>query len=96
MVDPLSDVIGLLRPRAVFTKGISGAGRWGVRYADFGHPSFAVVIEGSCRLAVGGHEELILEAGDFVLLPTTPGSASMRGYISAIENSCAARSAMFW
>ncbi|MCG7509180.1 AraC family transcriptional regulator [Mesorhizobium retamae] len=73
MIDPLSQVIGLLHPRAVFTKGISGAGRWGVRYADFGHPSFAIVIEGSCRLAVDGQKELVLEAGDFVLLPTTPG-----------------------
>lgn len=73
MSDPLSEVIGLLRPRAVFTKGISGAGRWGVRYADFGHPSFAIVIEGACRLAVDGQKELDLQAGDFVLLPTTPG-----------------------
>jgi AraC-like DNA-binding protein len=73
MVDPLSEVITLLRPRAVFTKGISGAGRWGVRYADFGHPSFCTVIEGACRLAVDGQETLALEAGDFVLLPTTPG-----------------------
>lgn len=73
MVDPLSEVIGLLRPRAVFTKGLSGAGCWGVRYADFGHPSFCIVIEGSCRLAVDGQKELALEAGDFVLLSTTPG-----------------------
>src|SRR5262245_40513814 len=73
MVDPLSDIIGLLHPQAVFTKGISGAGRWGVRYGDFGHPSFAIVIEGSCRLAVDGQAELTLSAGDFVLLPTTPG-----------------------
>lgn len=73
MADPLSEVISLLRPRAVFTKGISGAGRWGVRYTDFGHPSFAVVIEGSCRLAVDGQSELVLEAGDFILLPATPG-----------------------
>ena len=73
MVDPLSEVIGLLRPRAVFTKGISGAGSWGVRYADFGHPSFAIVIEGACRLSVEGQPPLTLEAGDFVLLPTTPG-----------------------
>jgi AraC-like DNA-binding protein len=73
VIDPLSDVIDLLRPRAVFTKGISGAGRWGVRYSDFGHPSFCIVIEGSCRLAVDGQDELTLEAGDFVLLPTTPG-----------------------
>ena len=34
MVDPLSEVITLLQPRTVFSKGISGAGRWGVRYAD--------------------------------------------------------------
>ncbi|KJS19403.1 MAG: AraC family transcriptional regulator [Hoeflea sp. BRH_c9] len=73
MVDPLSEVIGLLRPQAVFTKGISGAGRWGVRYGDFGHPSFAIVIEGCCRLVVDGQMELHLQAGDFVLLPTTPG-----------------------
>jgi len=73
MIDPLSEVISLLRPHAVFTKGISGAGRWGVRYSDFGHPSFAVVIEGSCRLAVDGQKELVLQSGDFVLLPTTPG-----------------------
>jgi AraC-like DNA-binding protein len=73
MVDPLSEIIILLRPQAVFTKGITGAGRWGVRYTDFGHPSFCVVVEGSCRLAVDGQEALTLEAGDFVLLPTTPG-----------------------
>lgn len=73
MADPLSEVITLLRPRAVFTKGISGAGRWGVRYTDFGHPSFCVVVEGGCRLAVDGEKPLTLEAGDFVLLPSTPG-----------------------
>lgn len=73
MADPLSEVISLLRPRTVFTKGISGAGRWGVRYSAFGHPSFCVVIEGACRLAVDGQPELRLEAGDFVLLPKTPG-----------------------
>lgn len=73
MSDPLSDVIALLRPRTVFSKGISGAGVWGVRYSDFGHPSFCAVIEGSCRLAVDGLDALTLEAGDFVLLPATPG-----------------------
>ncbi len=73
MTDPLSEVIALLRPRAVFSKRISGAGRWGVRYSDYGEPSFATVLEGSCRLAVDGHPEITLEAGDFVLLPTTPG-----------------------
>src|SRR5262245_3520975 len=73
MVDPLSEVITLLRPHTVLAKGISGAGRWGVRYTDFGQPSFCTVIEGSCRLAVDGERPITLQAGDFVLLPATPG-----------------------
>ena len=71
--DPLSEVIALLQPRTVFAKRISGAGRWGVRYSDFGQPSFCAVLEGSCRLAVDGHRPVTLETGDFVLLPATPG-----------------------
>ena len=72
MNDPLSEVIALLQPRTVFSKRISGAGKWGVRYSDFGQPSFCVVLEGSCRLAVDGERPVTLEAGDFVLLPATP------------------------
>ncbi len=73
MVDPLSEVIALLRPRTVFSKIVSGAGRWAVRYSDFGQPSFCTVLDGSCRLTVDGAEPLTLEAGDFLLLPKTPG-----------------------
>jgi len=73
MRDPLSEIISLLQPRTVFAKRISGAGRWAVRYTRFDQPSFAAVLEGSCRLAVDGHRALTLEAGDFVLLPATPG-----------------------
>lgn len=73
MSDPLSEIITLLRPRTAFSKGISGAGRWGVRYSAFDQPSFCAVLEGSCRLAVDGQEAVTLQAGDFVLLPATPG-----------------------
>ena len=73
VTDPLSEVIALLQPRTVLSKTISGAGRWGVRYTEFGQPSFCAVLEGSCRLAVDGHRPLTIEAGDFVLLPATPG-----------------------
>ncbi len=73
MDDPLSEVIARLQPRAVFSKRISGAGRWGVRYAPFGQPSFCAVLDGRCRLAVDGQPQVTLEAGDFVLLPATPG-----------------------
>jgi AraC-like DNA-binding protein len=74
--DPLSQLIGLLRPRTVFSKGISGAGRWGVRYSAFGQPSFCAVLEGGCLLALQGSKlgsAVALQAGDFVLLPATPG-----------------------
>lgn len=73
MLDPLSDLIALLRPSTVFSKGISGAGRWAVRYSAFGHPSFCTILDGSCRLEVDGQPPVVLEAGDFLLLPATPG-----------------------
>jgi len=73
MVDPLSEVIALLQPGTIFSKGISGAGKWAVRYSQFGHPSFCAVLEGACRLMVDGHEPLVLQAGDFLLMPATPG-----------------------
>jgi hypothetical protein len=52
MADPLSDVITLLQPRAVFSRRISGAGGWVVRYSAFGEPSFGAVLEGICRLGL--------------------------------------------
>lgn len=73
VVDPLSEVISLLQPGAVLSKGISGAGRWAVRYSKFGQPSFCAVLEGSCLLAVDDEQPIALDAGDFVLLPATPG-----------------------
>lgn len=72
MSDPLSEIISLLSPQAVFSKVVSGAGAWAVRYSDYGYPSFCTILEGSCRLAIDGQDAVTLQAGDFVLLPTTP------------------------
>ncbi len=71
-MDPLSDVIALLRPRTVLSKPITGRGRWGVRYADYGLPGFSIVLAGHCWLTVEREAPLLLERGDFVLFPTTP------------------------
>ena len=73
---------GLLQPRAVFSRRISGAGRWAVAYSAYGHPSFCAVLDGRCRLAVDGQRPLTLEAADVVLLPATPGF-TMSGFESA-------------
>lgn len=72
MSDPLTEVVKLLQPRAVFANPISGKGDWAVRFSAYGQPSFCIMLAGNCLLAVDGHEAVTLSAGDFVLLPTTP------------------------
>ncbi|WP_046114280.1 AraC family transcriptional regulator [Aquincola tertiaricarbonis] len=71
--DPLAEVIALLQPRSAYSRTIEGAGRWAVRYGAFGLPSFCVVLEGGCQLAVQRQAPVELRQGDFVLLPATPG-----------------------
>jgi len=71
-MDPLTDIVALLRPRAAFSKPITGKGRWGVRYESHGRPSFCVVQAGHCWLTLDDREPLLLAEGDFLLSPLTP------------------------
>lgn len=75
MVDPLAEVVMLLQPTARFAKHVIGAGRWRVRRSDAGQPFYCVVLEGCCRLALDGHEPIVLQAGDFALIPAAFGVA---------------------
>src|SRR5580692_10452064 len=75
MVDPLAEVVTLLQPGASFSKIVNGAGPWRVRRSEAGRPFYCVILEGSCRLAVDGHEPITLQAGDFVLIPSAHGFA---------------------
>ena len=72
-VEPLAAVIALLRPQAVLSKIVSGAGRWSIRYERYEDPGFCVVLEGSCFLDAGEAGLFELREGDFVLLPEVPG-----------------------
>ena len=72
MMDPLSDMIALLRPGAAVSKPISGKGMWGVRYAAHDAPGFTIVLAGEAWLTFDREEPLRLAQGDFLLLPTTP------------------------
>jgi len=72
-MEPLADVISLLRPRAVGTKVMQGAGRWGVRRSQTAYAGFGLVLMGRCWLTIDGHEPLRLAAGDFILMPAVPG-----------------------
>ncbi|CAN5883531.1 AraC family transcriptional regulator [soil metagenome] len=71
-MDPLSDVIALLRPGAAISKPITGRGRWGVRYAAHYAPAFTIILEGECWLSFDGNEPMRVRKGDFLLLPSTP------------------------
>ena len=51
-MEPLADVITLLRPRAVGTKVIRGAGRWAVRRSRVTYAGFGIVLAGECWLTV--------------------------------------------
>lgn len=72
-MDALAAVVTLLKPQAIGTKIIHGAGSWGVRYPAISQPSYALLLKGSCWLAVDGIPPMILETGDFVLFPAMPG-----------------------
>ena len=69
MVDPLAEVVTLLQPGTASSKIVSGAGRWSVRRSEYGQPFFCVILDGSCHLAVDGHEAITLQESDFVLIP---------------------------
>jgi AraC-like DNA-binding protein len=71
-MDPLSDIVALLRPKAAVAKPISGRGQWGVRYSSYDAPGFTVVLKGEAWVTLGGRKPLRIAEGDFLLLPTTP------------------------
>ena len=75
MVDPLAEVVTLLQPTARFSKNIVGAGAWQIRRSDAGQPFYCAVLEGGCRLTLDGHAPIVLQAGDFLLVPAVFGVA---------------------
>lgn len=73
MVDPLAEVVTLLQPGTPFSKVVSGAGAWSIRRTEAGRPFYCVILEGSCRLTINGQEPIVLQDGDFALVPAAYG-----------------------
>ncbi|MEV5306463.1 AraC family transcriptional regulator [Streptomyces diastaticus] len=67
MSDPLTDLVGLLRPRTVLWKRIDAAGEWAVGFTAAHGVKFGVLTRGNCLLLADG-PPLRLNAGDFLLL----------------------------
>jgi AraC-like DNA-binding protein len=73
LLDPLAQIVTLLQPSAPFSKRVSGAGPWRVCHAQLERPYYCAILEGACRLASRDQAEILLHAGDFVLIPAVSG-----------------------
>lgn len=78
MVDPLAEIVSLLKPGTHLSKMVTGGGNWRVERPATGQPFYCAVLEGSSCLAVDGLAPINLEAGDFVLIPADIGFVMTR------------------
>lgn len=71
IVDPLSDVLALLKPRNYMVGGFDVGGEWSVRFGWYEGVKCYALVSGQCWLAVEGVSGPVrLTAGDCFLLPT--------------------------
>lgn len=69
MADPLAQIVDLLKPGAPFSKCVTGSGPWRVRRTQSPNPYYVAVLKGSVRYRDHQSEEVIVNAGDFILIP---------------------------
>jgi AraC-like DNA-binding protein len=68
-LDPLSDVLSMLKVRSVLSARFEGSGSWAMRFPAYRHIKFGAVLEGSFWLRCEGSSAPIkFERGDFYLL----------------------------
>ncbi len=70
MADPLAQIVGLLQPGAPFSKCVTGSGSWRVRRTQSPNPYYVAVLKGSLRYRDHQSGEVIVNAGDFILIPS--------------------------
>jgi AraC-like DNA-binding protein len=69
-MDPLSDVLSLLKPRSYMAGGFDAGGEWSVQYSGHIGIKCYALVSGQCWLAVEGVADAVqLKAGDCFLLP---------------------------
>ncbi|MYM65765.1 helix-turn-helix domain-containing protein [Pseudoduganella sp. FT55W] len=69
-MDPLSDVLSLLKPRSYMAGGFDAGGDWSLQFPQHEGIKCYAIVTGQCWLAVEGvAEPVLLKAGDCFLLP---------------------------
>src|SRR4051812_3285746 len=70
-MDPLSDVLSLLRVDSILSARIETRGPWAMRFSAYRHIKFAGVLEGALWLWIEGRDAAVkIDAGDCYLLTT--------------------------
>lgn len=68
-MDPLSDILSLLRPRSYVSAGFDAGGDWCVAFGPYVGLKCNAIVQGGCWLSVEGEVEPVrLEAGDCFIL----------------------------
>lgn len=69
-MDPLSDVLSLLKPRSYASGGFDAGGQWSIQYPPHEGIKCYAVVSGQCWLCVEGVPDAVrLKTGDCFLLP---------------------------
>jgi AraC-like DNA-binding protein len=72
-IDPLSDVLSLIKPRRYMSGGIDAGGDWSFKFDRSNCFLCFALVSGHCWLSIEGVDEAVrLEAGDFIALPHGP------------------------
>jgi AraC-like DNA-binding protein len=70
-MDPLSDVLSLLKPRSYVSAGFDAGGQWSIQFPRNAGIKCYAVVSGQCWLAVEGVADAVrLRMGDCFLLPS--------------------------
>lgn len=67
-MDPLSDILSLLKPRTAISAGLKAGGAWAIRFPSHEGVKFNAVLRGACWVEVEGEAAQRIEAGDCFLL----------------------------
>lgn len=86
-MDPLSQIIGLLKPQAVFWRVVEAHKAWTIGFRPTNIVVFGQVIAGACRVEREDGISFDLEAGDFLLMAAPPNwtMAGFGGGATAID-----------
>jgi AraC-like DNA-binding protein len=71
-MDPMSQIIQLLKPKAIFWRVVEAQGSWTISFNPTNIVVFGQMIEGSCRVKRQDGISFDAAAGDFILMAAPP------------------------